>query len=521
MLRPANARGLRAATGLVLAGSVFGACAQPSKPAATPAAAPLALQPWPAPPAQPYPQGWPAPPAAQPSAAPAQASQPPLPAGWIWPAQLPPLPGWPAAPAVVQPFNLQQLVAMGTRDPCAAVEVAPMVWAKTLCGGLPKLTNSPVAVPLPPAPPAAAPTMVDLRLLGFDGPVKDQQQAGVCWSFAMSTLIENGLRLAGRGEVIAPLHIIAHDEFQLLFQRGSGKPLVRENDWPYDPHKACKLDDNEGDRSSCSAAYGLTINSWHSDPALVSEVNRAEGSGVYEITAFRSLASRPGDPDQIAQVLSTGRAVFAGFDIDARLWNAQRQQPGSVIADWQSDGQGGHAVALVGYRTTNSGRQFLVHNSWGGAWGDHGYAWISERMVRDELHEAFVVTVGDAAGTVLPPTRWQNQPAPSPATPSPFPFPFPFPFPGVIAAPAGQPGASACPAGQVVDPVFARCGAACANGLAPVAGFCMPGASSTQAQQGVPAAPTCAPTQRADLLTGVCEPACPSGQPRAAGICWQ
>jgi len=68
-------------------------------------------------------------------------------------------------------------------------------------------------------------------------------------------------------------------------------------------------------------------------------------------------------------------------------------------------------------------------------------------MVHDRLTDAFVVTVGDAAGRL-----WPTTPFPVP-TPTPHagsfastPFPFPFPFP-----PQGGGGAATCPAGAVHD----------------------------------------------------------------------
>jgi C1A family cysteine protease len=55
----------------------------------------------------------------------------------------------------------------------------------------------------------------------------------------------------------------------------------------------------------------------------------------------------------------------------------------------------GHAVAAVGYddqlkitntrcNTTTTGA-FLIRNSWGVAWGDHGYGWLPYEYVRQGL----------------------------------------------------------------------------------------------------------------------------------------
>lgn len=167
----------------------------------------------------------------------------------------------------------------------------------------------------------------------------------------------------------------------------------------------------------------------------------------------------PGAPEEVASVLADGQAIYASFEINMDVWSYKTPKPGGVIPDWQPDGTGGHAVALSGYRSTPTGRQFLVHNSWGPGWADGGYAWVSETMVRERLKDAFTVTVGDAAGNPLPQAA---PPAPTPQPQLPFPFPFPLPTPAPQTPQSPQPPqASGCPAGQLRDALFGACVAAC------------------------------------------------------------
>jgi hypothetical protein len=50
-------------------------------------------------------------------------------------------------------------------------------------------------------------------------------------------------------------------------------------------------------------------------------------------------------------------------------------------------------------------RQFLVHNSWGTTWGDKGYAYVSEAMIRGFLKTSYKVVVASKTAPVPVPTE--------------------------------------------------------------------------------------------------------------------
>jgi hypothetical protein len=232
--------------------------------------------------------------------------------------------------------------------------------------------------------------------------------------------MENALRRAGRSETVAPLHLVSHDDWREITRTGVGHGTTLEPSWPYDPHKACALDRGTAKSQSCETAYGIPRGSWQSDPAIVAELGRADASSAFTISAIQPLSDSPGNPDEVATVLATGQAVYAELDINMRAWSVWSQGPGAAIPDWQPDGVGGHAVTLSGYSTTSGRRWFLLHNSWGATWGDGGYAWISEQMLRERLRDAWTITLTDAQGRVVTPRGG----LPTPVTP-PVPIPAP------------------------------------------------------------------------------------------------
>ena len=103
----------------------------------------------------------------------------------------------------------------------------------------------------------------------------------------------------------------------------------------------------------------------------------------------------------------------------------------------------GHGISIAGYDWSAgpSGLRFLLHNSWGPSWGEQGYAWISEAMLRQYLQAAYKVTVEDLV----------NQPPPG--------------------SPDGLTDDD-CPEDELVDDVTVRCATMCANERRPANGVC-------------------------------------------------
>jgi len=320
----------------------------------------------------------------------------------------------------------------------------------------PRLTGSPFAIRKSGARTnGALPDAVDLRSSNLDGPVKSQEMVGVCWSFALSSVMDNALRRQGQGDVVAPMHLISSGAWDSLHEKGKTAAIISETAWPYVPAKACKL--TSPDDAWCGAAYHVAPGSWRQDASLSAEVENADAHGSHAVSKFQTID--PPTFEAIADELASGHEVYGAFRIDDDAWSRPR---GDVIPDYGSESRGPHATTIIGYRMNGPrGRELLIKNSWGSDWGAGGYAWLSERSLTAHGDDFFTVEV---ASTPVPQT------APPPHT-SPLPVPavaFPIPaLPGVLVA-------DACAAGQARDVITRVCTSPCGSGAPRLAGLCAP-----------------------------------------------
>jgi Papain family cysteine protease len=344
------------------------------------------------------------------------------------PSSLPPLPYWSPERVLVlpgsnEPLNvpfLQQLLK-AKPEGCGVTEVAPGQYVKIDCRPYAQMLGAVQEVldiskldifqrgqlPAPPVGPGPAPepshggstTDSDHRTMGLEGPIKDQGLVGNCSAFSLSSAIDNAILRMHHTDVISPLHIWSHYGNSDMGQAGDSnlnRLLALNQTLPYSAKQACELVRDASDE--CGRLLGVTPASASSDAALQTALQRAEQSGVYRITSISRFTQRPNiNVDAIAAVLSTGQDVWGGFDIDVASWKST-SQVNNVIRDWGST-NAGHAVTLAGYRQApgGGGRQFLIHNSWGGRWGDHGFAWVNEAMVKQHFQVAYKVTVAEPA----------------------------------------------------------------------------------------------------------------------------
>jgi C1A family cysteine protease len=86
--------------------------------------------------------------------------------------------------------------------------------------------------------------------------------------------------------------------------------------------------------------------------------------------------------------LATKGPILTRLEVDA-TWDAATENKGNLDDYKSGKTRGGHAVALVGYRSD----RFIVRNSWGTGWGDKGYAYASLAYAQEAFDEAYGVEI--------------------------------------------------------------------------------------------------------------------------------
>ncbi len=77
------------------------------------------------------------------------------------------------------------------------------------------------------------------------------------------------------------------------------------------------------------------------------------------------------------QWLATHGPILVGLNVDA-TWDNATATHGKLDTFQPNTVRGGHAPCVVGYTADH---RFIVRNSWGTSWGDHGFAYASEAYI--------------------------------------------------------------------------------------------------------------------------------------------
>lgn len=86
--------------------------------------------------------------------------------------------------------------------------------------------------------------------------------------------------------------------------------------------------------------------------------------------------------------IASGYPVVGGFSVPSSMMGPESEKTGIVkYPDNDEDFVGGHAVLFVGYDDTTKMLCFV--NSWGSAWGDHGFGYLPYEFVDTGLASDF------------------------------------------------------------------------------------------------------------------------------------
>jgi hypothetical protein len=84
--------------------------------------------------------------------------------------------------------------------------------------------------------------------------------------------------------------------------------------------------------------------------------------------------------------LATKGPILTRLDVD-KTWDDATKTKGNLDVYKPNTVRGGHAVAIVGYKTD----RFIVRNSWGTEWGDKGFGYASLQYAQAAFTEAYGV----------------------------------------------------------------------------------------------------------------------------------
>lgn len=290
------------------------------------------------------------------------------------------------------------------------------------------------------------------------GPAENQANVGACTAFATVAGLESALAARGLRVDLSEQHLWlrycqpSQEQALQAARRGIATKMVAD----------MMMYSYDGDMAMGRAAMCQT----RGTPDMAA-VMALDGTAQFTVTSVDEIEPENGaeraSTAQLQRQLANGNDIVIATALNAAEWSSP---PNNTIPESNVAGTSGHAVLLVGYETRNGQLYFLMRNSWGAAWADAGYAWVSAAFLQQHLYRP-AFTIQAACESCL-----RNIPN--------------------------------CPAGQAASAVDGTCRMLCPNGsLADAMGMCPPPAM-------------CDPGFVNDA-TGACVAACQMGPVNLAG----
>jgi len=307
----------------------------------------------------------------------------------------PPAPALPALPALTahEITPLPPPGSMPNHDgPCHGVwtgtQAAPIACAQALLfgegGGGAQLV---VDRALLSRDPSVLPAIVDHRLEGTEGPLRDQLKAPACTAFATATALDHALsRWGGKNPAVSVMQLWSryHSPYvETSLTSNLGQPLGPEQQWPFSVEEAMGWVPCNDYPKPPATGCGRPV-----DDARAKKVAAAQ---LGEFTEVEYLGAEI-DERVLESKLASGQDVIVTLELPTVF--APKGRPGARYVPHYTKTAGAkstHALVLAGYARLPQGTYFLAHNSWGTGWGDGGYAWLHQATLQKWTHETIAV----------------------------------------------------------------------------------------------------------------------------------
>ncbi len=235
--------------------------------------------------------------------------------------------------------------------------------------------------------PSALPALVDHRKDGTEGPLRNQGSAPACTAFATATAIDHALaRWGGRNPAVSVMQIWSRyhsPNVATSLTSNVGQALGAERAWPFNAAEAIAWVPCDQFARPPRAGCGKPVDD--------SRVRAAQGSSVGEFTEVEYLPTPP-DIALLQAKLAAGQDVIVTMELPKAF--VPKGRPGARYIPHYARSAGpdaAHALVLAGYARLAHGVYFLLHNSWGPAWGDGGYAWLHEATLSEWTREVVAI----------------------------------------------------------------------------------------------------------------------------------
>jgi Papain family cysteine protease len=209
--------------------------------------------------------------------------------------------------------------------------------------------------------------------------VLDQGQTSTCWAHSAVTLmfVRMFIRLGGAPQLMSPLFFS-----QLVYAayRAQNNPT---GSLPALVDDGAQLDDAivAFSRWGCSPFGGSGDTDVPQDGVwselsvrLVEQASGRRFGGPYDITPGSAAV------ETVAACLEADTPVWLGGLVGSAVENLAAGQVEQPMGQ-DDPSAGGHARAILGYRTVSGKPQFLLRNSWGTGWCDGGNSWATADVI--------------------------------------------------------------------------------------------------------------------------------------------